>query len=92
MTKQDHNDLYQEINSVLYNRTKDLSLLTSSQRHFVLAFEEAAFGSDFMTCYSDLVDREPAIVARDLHAFCIGHSLGIRMGSQYQKEPTTETH
>lgn len=69
-----------------------MSELTSSQRHFVLAFEEAAFGADFMVCYSDLVDKEPGINVRDLHAFCIGHSLGVRMGKQYQNDPSNETH
>lgn len=92
MDAKDHNELYLEINAVLYNRTKDLSELTSAQRRFVLAFEEAAFGADFLQCYSDLVDQNPSIRVRDLHAFCIGHSLGTRMGKQYQKEPSNETH
>ncbi len=88
----DHNKLYEEISSVLYNRTKDLSELTSAQRIFILAFEEAAFGADFLECYSDLVDKNPAVPVRDLHAFCIGHSLGKRSSQHYREEASTETH
>lgn len=79
MTEEDHKELYKEISDVLYTRT-GMDKLSVAQRFFVQAFEEAAFGSDLLECYSDLVDKNPDITIRNLHAFCLGHSLGKRNG------------
>ena len=92
MTQDAHLELYKEINSVLYNRTKNFNSMSQAQQYFVKAFESAVFGSSFLECYSDLVDFEPDINIRNLHAFCIGHSLGLKMSQFEYKDHSNETH
>lgn len=80
MTQDDHKALYEELKEVLYDRSKTSDKLSSAQRYFVDAFESAAFGAEFLECYSDLVDSTPDIEVRNLHAFCLGHCIGSRNG------------
>lgn len=89
MEKEDHIKLYSEISSVLFNRTKSIDELTPAQNFFIKAFESAAFGTDLLECYSDLINEYPDIQVRNLHAFCVGHSLGVRMGTQITEENKT---
>ena len=79
LTEKDHTDLYSEVSEVLFQK-HSLDKLTDAQRYFVEAFEESAFGADLLTCYSDMVSKNPDISARNLHAFCLGHALGKRNG------------
>lgn len=77
MTIEDHQQLYDELKSVIYTRGYDTSNLTAAQTYFVNALEQAAFGSDLLKSYVELVDQEPDIKLRNLHAFCLGFGLGL---------------
>ena len=92
LTIKDHEDLYAELHEVLYDRSKSIEVLTEAQRHFVEAFESAAFGAEFLECYSDLIDGNPAVTLRNLHSFCLGHSLGLRNGDKVKIDLSKKYH
>lgn len=90
MTAKEHLELYEEIKPVLYKRTKGYFELTEAQRYFVQAFEVACFEDNFLACYAKLVDRHPDILARNLHAFCLGYGLGRSMNLSLKHENKTD--
>ena len=79
MTQEEHMELYNEVSKVLYCRV-GLNTMTPAQGFFVRAFEQAAFGADFVKVYSDLVTEFPDIQTRNLHAFCVGYGVGKTTG------------
>lgn len=77
MTVKDHELLYDELKEVIYSRGAHVGNLTDAQKIFVEAMEQAAFGADFLQCYSEIIEETPSIKLRNLHAFCIGFGLGM---------------
>ena len=75
MTEDELQKLYNEVGLMMFKKVLDPTSLTSAQLVFTLAFEDSAFGTDMLTAYSSLVDNDPSISIRDLHAFCLGHAL-----------------
>ena len=92
MTVQDHNDLYNELRKVIYTRGNNLLGLTNAQMVFVKAFEEACFGVELIKAYTELVDAEPNISRRDLHAFCIGFGLGLKNKTNIVQDKSNLAH
>ena len=91
MTEQDHMDLYNEVSKVLYRRV-GLDTMTPAQGFFVRAFEQAAFGTEFVKMYSDLVTTYPDIQPRNLHAFCVGFGVGKTSGRLSLSEDNETNH
>lgn len=77
---------------MIYTRGSHLQGLTSSQKHFVEAIELAAFGAELLKTYAELVDREPAISVRDLHAFILGFGLGTNENKQLPVDNNGTSH
>lgn len=77
MTVEDHEDLYNELKQVIYTRGYDTSNFTPAQAYFVAALESAAFGEDLIRVYAELVDLDPGISVRNLHAFVTGWAIGL---------------
>lgn len=77
MTVEEHQELYEELKSVIYTRGYDTSNMTAAQSIFVGALESAAFGEDLLKIYAELVDIDPEISLRNLHAFILGFALGL---------------
>lgn len=91
MTPDDHDHLYRELKRVIYTRGHSMKNLTEAQNIFVHALEQAAFGSDLIKCYAELVDESPNIKLRNLHAFCLGFGLGLS-GNVSELESTKSFH
>lgn len=77
MTVEDHEELYNELKDVIYTRGYDTSNFTPAQSYFVSALESAAFGEDLIKIYAEVVDNDPSISLRNLHAFILGFALGL---------------
>lgn len=84
-------DLYNEVSKVLYCRV-GLNSMTPAQNFFVKAFEQAAFGSDFIKAYSDLIQEFPDIQPRNLHSFCVGWGVGQTTGRLNLTEDNETNH
>lgn len=76
-TEQDHLDLYAELKEVIYTRGYNVEDVTTAQYYFINAMEQAAFGSDLLKVYTEVIEDAPDISIRNLHAFCIGFGLGL---------------
>lgn len=92
MTIEEHNELYQELRKVIYTKGQNIKGLTPAQLIFVQAMEMAVFGGDMLKLYSELVDNQPDIDIKSLHAFCIGWGLGVRNKTHLVKEESQTSH
>lgn len=77
MTIEEHYNLYDELKKVIYTRGYNTRNLTQTQTVFIHALEQAAFGSEFLKVYAELIDETPDISVRNLHAFCLGFGIGL---------------
>jgi hypothetical protein len=77
MNVEDHEDLYNELKKVIYTRGYDTTNMTPAQSYFVAALESAAFGEELLKIYAELVDNDPEISLRNLHAFILGFGIGL---------------
>ncbi len=91
MTDKEHMDLYNEVSKVLYKRV-GIDTMTPAQGFFVRAFEQAAFGAEFLKVYSELIQEFPDIRVRNLHAFCVGWGVGQTTGRLNLTEDNETTH
>lgn len=88
----DHLDLYEEIKPILFQTGIGYQNLTEAQTYFVRSFEVACFDDNFLACYAKLVDSEPDISVRNLHAFCLGYGLGRSMNLQIDDNENNTNH
>lgn len=90
-TEQDHLELYEELKQVIYTRGYNIDDLTTAQYFFVNAMEQAAFGSDMLKAYTEIIEENPDISLRNLHSFCIGFGIGLS-GNMPEIELTKKFH
>lgn len=77
MTAEDHKKLYDELKEVIYTRGFKTDNLSEAQAIFVNSLESAAFGADLLKVYAEMVDSNPTISLKNLHAFCLGFGIGL---------------
>ena len=76
MTKDEHNELYEELKEVITQRGVSTQHMSEAQTIFVEALESASFGASLLEIYTDLIDDNPAVTLRNLHSFITGIALG----------------
>lgn len=91
MTKQEIDDLCQELKEVVYSKVTP-EQMSDAQLTFWAAFEDAAYDTDLLTAYSNMVEITPGISLRNLHSFVLGHAFGVRYGSTLSKTDDSTTH
>lgn len=92
MTAQEIEDLCNHLRLVFESKI-DLWQMSNEQLMFWNSFQDAAYGADLLSTYSDLAHQCPETSLRLLHCFILGHAFGSRYGLEMlpESDPTGNT-
>lgn len=90
MTEAELLKLYDELGVLITSGPIAKEQLTEAQQYFARSFNASCIGEFCLTSYSELIDQEPTVSLRNLHAFIMGHCMGQKYNNQF--DITTTTH